>query len=118
VRAQSFDDGRTALPLHSGWPKRQPILRLGHMRQTIRLPNTRDTVGPPGLPAPRPVAHTVQGGRQGPGAAALRERSAKGTARGGRRTALLARRMACPTSLALPPRASGDGRGARVARRW
>src|SRR4051812_47971219 len=70
---EPLDHCLTALSLACRLRERQPVFALREIRQAILIPDTGDTVCPPGLPRPCAIAQALEGGRQGQIATDLRK---------------------------------------------
>jgi hypothetical protein len=102
-RAPPPEDGGTDTPRRRGLRERQPSVLLREVRETILLPHTRDTVGPPGLPGPGTLAQAMQGGRQGLVATDVGARTAPRQRLLRGRSAVLSPGMPHPPPLRVPP---------------
>jgi hypothetical protein len=100
---QPLDPRRTDPALLGCLLKRQPVLRLGDMRQTIRIPPTRDTGRSPGFPGPGAIAHTLERGRNRQVTTDVGERADHRHDLVSGRTAMRPSRLACDVPLGVSP---------------
>ena len=100
---QPLEYRRTDSYLLRGLREREPVFVLREIRQTILIPDTRDTVGSPPLARPGAIAAAIEEGRNRQSATDLGERTDDGNDIVRGRTTMLPRRIARDPQLGVHP---------------
>ena len=100
---EPLDPCLTDLSLACRLRERQPVCALREIRQAVLIPDTGDTVCPPGLPRPCAIAQAIEGGRNGQIAADFGELADDLQDIALSRTAMLSRRIAGHAHLGVHP---------------